>query len=142
MQIVAYRLSRVGAALLAVAVVAALFLIMLASSALADSQVGPADSGDNLHLVQVLNVVVATVLPLLVALVTKTTTSPGAKAWLLAFLTVLGAFITTYVNNPDSFDVWGAVLTAITSFLVSIGLHYGLWKPTGVATKANAALTG
>ena len=87
----------------------------------------------------IIQLLVSTVLPLLVGLVTKTVTHGGIKAVLLAglalvtsLLTELGASITagtTYVLGQG-------LLLAIPTFLTAVGLHYGLWKPIGAATKA------
>lgn len=139
---IAVRLSRTGAWLALVAVLVLAFLLALADIVHADEQVGPAEGDDTLRLVQVLNVVVGTVLPILVGLVTRVTTRESVKAWLLAGLTVAGAFITTYVNDPSAFDFFQAVLTAIVSFMTSVAFYYGLWKPTGVAARAQAVGSG
>jgi len=139
-QMLVIRLTRVGRFLLALFLLTALFMLMQAHGALAADEQVATDS--SLRVVQTLNVVVSVFLPILVALVTKTTTSAAVKAWLLALLNVLAAFITTYINDPDTFDLYGAVLTAVVSFATSVAVYYGLWRPTGVAPAANRAITG
>lgn len=86
----------------------------------------------------VIQLVVSTVLPLLVGLVTRTVTSPGVKALLLAafalatsLLTELGAAIAA----GTTYDMGRGLLLALPTFLIAVGLHYGLWKPVGAAEK-------
>lgn len=132
-------LTRAGQ-LLALLVLFALVTVVDAGAAFAaDEQVV---TDDGLRVVQTLNVVVGVFLPILVGLVTKTTTSAAVKAWLLAVLNVAGAFITTYINDPNTFDLFGAALTAVVSFVTSVAVYYGLWRPTGIAPAANRAITG
>lgn len=88
--------------------------------------------------VLVIQLVVSTVLPLLVGLVTKTKTDAGVKAALLAglalatsLLTELGAAITAGVP----YDFGQGLILALPTFLIAVGLHYGLWKPLGASVK-------
>lgn len=88
---------------------------------------------------QLVSLLVGVVLPLLVGLVTTRETRPGAQAILLLVLSVVSAFLSTLLgdlNTHREFDVFTASLTAVTTFLVGVGMHYGLWKPTSVATRA------
>ncbi|MFF2493263.1 hypothetical protein [Agromyces sp. NPDC058064] len=87
----------------------------------------------------ILGLIVSTVLPLLVGLVTKTVTSPAAKAILLAILAaVLGVLteLLAAVQAGTSYDIGRGVLVALVGFLVAVGMHFGLWKPTGAAQSA------
>lgn len=93
----------------------------------------------NLDVALVIQLLVSTVLPLLVGLVTKTVTRPGVKAVLLAafslftsLLVELGAAVTA----GTSYDIGQGLLLALPTFLIAVGLHYGLWKPVGAAEKA------
>lgn len=91
--------------------------------------------------VQVLSLLVGTVLPLLVGLVTKVTTSPGTKATLLAVLSAASGLLTELLASAQanvSYDLAEGLLTAIATFIVAVGMHYGLWKPTGASAKAQA----
>lgn len=93
--------------------------------------------------VQVLSLVVGVVLPLLVGIVTKQSTDPGVKAVLLALLSAVSGFLAEYLtalNTAQNFD-WGTVaMTFLGTFLVAVGMHYGLWKPTGVADAAQSSV--
>jgi len=86
-----------------------------------------------------LTMLVATVLPLLVGLVTKVVTSPGKKAVLLALLsavTGLGSEVLNALTTGTSFNLFLGLILFITSFLIAVGLHYGFWKPTGTSAAA------
>lgn len=89
----------------------------------------------------IIGIIVSTLLPLLVGLVTTRVTDPGVKAGLLAafsaatgLLTELGSHLTT--QTP--YDLGTGLLTALAAFLVGVGLHYGLYKPTGTASAVQA----
>jgi hypothetical protein len=87
----------------------------------------------------VIQVLVSTVLPLLVGLVTKTVTSGGVKALLLAALALLTSMLTelgTALAAGTTYDVGVGLLLAVPTFLVAVGMHFGIWKPIGAATKA------
>lgn len=84
----------------------------------------------------ILGLVVSTILPLLVGLVTKTVTSPSVKAVLLAALaavTGLGTELLASINAGTTYDLGTGLVLALTSFVVAVGLHYGIWKPTGTS---------
>lgn len=78
---------------------------------------------------QTLGLLIGTVLPLLVGLVTTRVTSPAIKAIALAGLSALTGFLTE-LTTP-SFELKSAILTWLGAFLVAVGMHYGLWKPVG-----------
>ena len=88
--------------------------------------------------VLVVGLIVSTVLPLIVGLVTKVVTNPGLKAILLAGLAAVTGLGTEFLNALTSgtvYDLGTGVVLAVTSFLIAVGLHFGIWKPTG-ATQA------
>ena len=89
----------------------------------------------------VIQMLVSTVLPLLVGLVTKTVTRSGVKAILLAGLALITSLLTELgqaLSNGVPYDLGQGLLLAIPTFLIAVGLHYGLWKPTGASAKAQA----
>lgn len=95
----------------------------------------------DIPLFQVFTLLSAVVFPLLVGLVTKRTTDPGRKAVLLAGLSVLISLSTELASALEAgtnYNLGTALLTALGSFLVAVAMHYGLWKPTGVAEKVQA----
>lgn len=87
----------------------------------------------------IIQLLVSTVLPLLVGLVTKKITHGGVKAVLLAGLALVTSLLTELgqaIANGVPYDLGQGLLLAIPTFLIAVGLHYGLWKPIGAATKA------
>lgn len=86
---------------------------------------------------------VAFVLPLLVGLVTKTSMRSGVKALLLAGLNLVLAVLSELaraLTSGETFDLGVALISALPAFVVSVGAHMGLWKPTGVTSMAQHAL--
>jgi hypothetical protein len=98
-----------------------------------------------LDLVGLLALLVQVVLPLVVGLVTSMRTHPGAKALLLLALTALTQLLTLwYQNASHHLDfAWKVVLfNIVIGFVISVGSHFGFWRPAGVSARAQAALTG
>lgn len=92
----------------------------------------------------VLSLCASTVFPLLVGLVTKRSTDPGVKAVLLALLAVLSQLLVELaeaLQNGSAYNLGTALVLGLVSFLVAVGTHYGLLKPTGLDVKAQSALT-
>jgi hypothetical protein len=90
---------------------------------------------------QIIAAMVGVVLPILVGLVTKTVTRPAVKAMLLLLLSAVTGFLTEALNS-DVF-VWQQALFAWgITFVIGVAMHFGLWNPTGVATKAQMVGSG
>lgn len=92
-----------------------------------------------LDVVQILTLVVATVLPVLVGLVTTRVTHPGAKGVLLACLsalTALGTEALAAAQTGTPYDLGRGLVMALGVWVVAVATHYGLWRPTGVADTA------
>lgn len=88
--------------------------------------------------VLVLTLLVSTVLPVLVALVTSRVTSSGKKAVALAVLSAITGFLSELLAALEAgapYDIFTGLVTAVGVFIVAVALHFGLWKPTGVASK-------
>ena len=84
----------------------------------------------------VIQLLISTVLPLLVGLVTTRVTDSSKKAWLLAALSLVTSLLTELgdaIATGTTYDVGQGLLLALPTFLIAVGLHYGLWKPTGAA---------
>lgn len=95
--------------------------------------------------VQIVAVMVGTVIPILTALVTRSTASSSVKALVSLGLSAVASFGTEFINNHDHFYWQGALLTTVVVFITSVGTYMGLWKPTNIAgskSKAAKALTG
>lgn len=93
----------------------------------------------------IIGLLVSTVLPLLVGLVTKTVTNSGVKAGLLAALaaiTGLGTELLASINAGTTYDLGTGLVLAVTSFIVAVGIHFGLLKPTGASAAVQAVGDG
>lgn len=89
----------------------------------------------NFEPVQLLQLLTSTILPLLVALVTKRETRPARRAVLLAGLSVLGslaAALLSALQTGAPFDLIAALLAAVGSFVIAVATYYGLWTHTGI----------
>lgn len=81
-----------------------------------------------------IQLLVAFVLPLIVGFVTKRSMGSGTKAVILAGLTLVTSVLTELgrsIAGGVVFDLGLALLAALPAFVVSVGAHHGLWKPTG-----------
>lgn len=70
-------------------------------------------------------------IPWLVALVTHQQAHPGLKAVLLLLLTAVTGVLTAWQADPN-YDWQHGALYAFEGFIVAVGAHFGLWKPTEV----------
>lgn len=89
-----------------------------------------------------IQLILTVIMPIVVGLITKRTTSSAIKAWLLAGTTLATSVLTGLydaVINSGVFDLGMALLIAIPAFAISVATHYGLWKPTGVSEAAQEA---
>jgi hypothetical protein len=93
----------------------------------------------NVHLDQVywLGLLVSVVLPVLVGLVTTRVTHAGLKAVLLLALSIATGFVTEYAGPHDAgYSVGTAAVLSLVAFATGVLSHFGLWKPVGVAGRA------
>lgn len=99
-----------------------------------------------LNTVQVVSLLVGTVLPVLVGLVTYKDLRIGRfdpRPVLLLLLSAASAVLTEFLNVNDRGEDfnWGAAcVTALATFVTAVAVHYGFWKPMGVAEKAQLTL--
>lgn len=82
----------------------------------------------------VLNVVLAVILPMLTALVTARLASSAIKSVVLLGLTVLATALQALFDTGGTFEIDQFLITTTLQFIMAVGLHFGLLKP--------AALTG
>lgn len=95
------------------------------------------------QLVAFLTLCVTVLLPVLVGLVTKQSTSSGIKAVLLAILSAITGVASALIqaNNADvSVDLYPLAISAVSVFVIAVAAHYGLWKPTSVSEKAQGSV--
>lgn len=126
-------------------VLAALFVVTLigAPAYAADAPTAPAAVAFTLDPATVVQLLIAFILPVLVGLVTTRVTSSAVKAWLLAGLSLVTSLLIELaraIASGTTYDVGIALLAALPAFVVSVATYHGLWKPTGVAEKAQDTL--
>lgn len=93
----------------------------------------------------IVGMIVSVVLPLLVGLVTKRVTHGGTKAVILAALAAATGLLTELGNALTAgvtYNIGMGLVFALASFLVAVGMHFGIYKPTGASTAAQNALGG
>lgn len=92
-----------------------------------------------------LTVVLGVVLPMATGLVTARLADPGLKAVVLAVLSAVGGILNELYSvggNLAGFGWSASLADALTVFLIAVGLHYGLLKPTGVTGQNGVVQTG
>ncbi|MFJ7748724.1 hypothetical protein ACIQXM_02065 [Arthrobacter sp. NPDC097144] len=90
-------------------------------------------------LIPVLQLILGVGLPVLVGLVTTRATSSGAKAVLLAALSVATSLLTELVGALQAGTIYNlglALVLGLGTFIVAVATHYGLLRPTGISDKA------
>jgi hypothetical protein len=91
--------------------------------------------------VQVLNLLLAVVFPVLIGLVTTKVTSGAAKAILLATISLGSGLVSALLASMiagTAFDLVGAALTGLAAWVIAIATHFGIWRPTGVTDRVQA----
>jgi len=89
----------------------------------------------------VIQLVVSSLLPLLVGLVTKLDSKSWVRAVLLAVFTListLGTELLRAVQEGVTYDLGRGLLLALPAFITSVGMYLGLWKATGLPQKLQA----
>lgn len=91
---------------------------------------------------QLISVLVGVVLPILVGLITNSSTQADTKAVLLLAFSGVTSVATEFgqtLTTGSAFD-WGTVLVAaLATFLTGVGVHFGLLKPVKASAAARAA---
>jgi len=91
----------------------------------------------------VIGLLINAVLPVLVGLVTTRVTNGGIKATALAGLSLVTGLLTELgmaISAGETYDIGTGLFTGLTGFVIAVGLHYGLYKPTGLTDKAQDSL--
>jgi hypothetical protein len=82
-----------------------------------------------------LGLVITFVLPLLVGVVTTHVTNSSVQAVLLLLFSAANGFLVELTGpHPDGYSVKAAIVLWLISFATSVAAHFGLWKPTGIAS--------
>jgi hypothetical protein len=90
--------------------------------------------------ITVATLLISVVLPLLVGVVTKSSTSSDVKALVLLALAGVTGVVQQVVDNGglEGFDLGSAAATAAGAYLIAAVSYYLGLKPSGVAAKVNA----
>jgi len=108
----------------------ALFTLMLTGIAFAqDGSIGETQPGASQMLWVLL---VGTVVPVVVALVTKWNTSSPVKVALMAVLSILASSLIVWQTWPDGAELSEFAFAAVTAVISTIAQYYGIWKPLNV----------
>jgi hypothetical protein len=91
-----------------------------------------------LEQLQLISMAIGVLLPILVGVVTRELTHPGVKAILLALLSAVAGFGTEFLGDPEKFIWTAALVNWLQTFIIAVATHYGLWKPTSIAKRAQA----
>lgn len=93
-----------------------------------------------------LTLVVTLVLPIVVGLVTKASTSPAIKSVLLLALSAATAIISNLLAVDGASDVGPMVTSVLSTFVIAVASYFGFWRGTvtpvvqGVFVKDNTTL--
>lgn len=96
----------------------------------------------DISFVQVLALLVGTVSPVLIDLVTKAVTSNKTKAVLLltiSTVTGLGAELLEALRESVTYDLGAGLLGAAGVFIWGLAFHLGISVPTGLSAKAEVS---
>jgi hypothetical protein len=86
-----------------------------------------------------LDIALAVVLPMVVALVTKQLADSWVKAVVLLLLSALTAAGSDMLAHGGTFTLGPTLGNFVLTFIIAVGMHYGLLKPTGI-TGSNGAI--
>lgn len=104
----------------------------------------PAYGFDPTSVSGLLSLAITVLLPVLVGLVTRQRTSPGVQGFLLLVFAAVKSFLEAWLEaeNEGTPFLWTALAATIAvNFVIAVAVHFGLWKPTGVAAGAQRAFT-
>lgn len=86
----------------------------------------------------ILNLVLAAVLPVLTALVTARFASGAIKTLVLIVLTVIATALQGVFNDGGMLPVREFIIATTLQFLLSVGFHFGLLKPVNITGAGGA----
>lgn len=81
--------------------------------------------------VALLSILVGTLLPILVGIVTTKVESRKLKGVLLIALSTVGGVLTTAIAG-NGVITKQTVIAALVAYATAVASHYGVWKPQGV----------
>jgi hypothetical protein len=90
-----------------------------------------------------LSLAITVLLPILVGLLTKRSTSAGTKALLLLAFAAVKSFLEAWLqasNTSVDFAFVPVAISVVVNFALAAVVHLGLWKPTGASGAAQDTL--
>lgn len=136
------RYQRFGGALVLLAV-AAVLIVLTTGAALAPSATTDAPIIEfTLSWVLILQLVIGSLLPILVGLVTKASWSGGVKGVLLAALSFATSIASSLLNSAETgtpYDIGQGILLGFATFVTAVAVHYGILKGTGISAAVQAS---
>lgn len=93
-----------------------------------------------MSIAQFIGLLVAPLMALLVGFVTKESWPDKWKSLLLLALSAInGVVVEAFTPHAGGYDLRASIMSAIYAFVVAIGFHYGLLKPTGATAAVVSA---
>lgn len=90
-----------------------------------------------------LSLAITVLLPLLVGLLTKRSTSPGTRAVLLLAFAAVKSFLEAWLqaaNTAVDFAFVPVAISVVVNFAIAVIAHFGFWSPTGVSGAAQDSM--
>lgn len=87
-------------------------------------------------------ILLGTVLPILVGIVTKEVANAGLKAILLALFSAAGGVLAIAVESGTGIIEKQTLIAAAVTWVTAVATYYGFLKPSGVSPAINQATSG
>ncbi|MBF9135338.1 hypothetical protein I0C86_41545 [Plantactinospora sp. S1510] len=90
-----------------------------------------------------LSLAITILLPILVGLITRRSTSAGTKAVLLLTLAAVKVILEAWLqaaNTAATFEWIPVVYTTAVNLAIAVAVHFGLYRPTGATDAAQRSL--
>jgi len=84
---------------------------------------------------QLVELAINALLPLIVGFVTKKSTHGGIKAVLLLALSGVTSYLTLYheaLTTGTAFDAQAVLKETVETFIIAVATHFGIYKPAGM----------
>jgi hypothetical protein len=95
----------------------------------------------SLDATQIVSLLVAVVAPLVVGLLTKSSTSKNIKAIALAAIAAAIGVANGFLATPHDKWSWSvAIVNGVIAWVVAVAVHFGFWKPVGATEVAQNTL--
>lgn len=92
--------------------------------------------------VGILTFIIATAIPILTAMVTKSSASSRLKSLTTLTLAVIASAIQLAIDANGVVNLKSFLANLAVTWIIAIAMYYGLLKPTGVTEKAAVATQG